>query len=118
MDALRLRGTEVSYQFGQLIQPENPPPWSSTLLTGIRPDDFLDAPDAGYVMPGFISALQGLTVIGHNVGYENAWRHPPQGLRDEYGMPPTPRHRHRLERIPHQHPTTRHRLTTYTLFVH
>lgn len=68
--ALLLRGYEVIHRFDVFIRPNAMLPASATLLTGITPEQLADAPDAGYVLPGIAEAMNGLAVIGHNVGYD------------------------------------------------
>lgn len=68
--ALLLRDYEVIQRFDVFIRPNALLPTSATLLTGITPDQLANAPDAGYVLPGIAAAMNGLAVIGHNVGYD------------------------------------------------
>lgn len=43
---------------------------STTLLTGITNESFIEQPTASQVIPDFLTAIAGLTIVGHNISYD------------------------------------------------
>lgn len=70
--AILLKNGVAFYEFDQLICPLGSVPLSASLFSDIDPGDLISQPSAAEVIPTFIAAIQGLTVIGHNVAYDTA----------------------------------------------
>lgn len=62
-------GTPI-FEYDQLIQPPAGLPAGITELTGITDSDLADQPDAGFVIPQFLTAIRPLLFIGHNVSFD------------------------------------------------
>lgn len=62
-------GTPI-FEYDQLIQPPAGLPAGITELTGITESDLADQPDAGFVIPQFLTAIRPLLLIGHNVSFD------------------------------------------------
>ena len=62
-------GTPI-FEYDQLIQPPTRLPAGITELTGITESDLADQPDAGFVIPQFLTAIRPLLLIGHNVSFD------------------------------------------------
>lgn len=58
------------YEYDQLIQPHAKLSAGITELTGITDSDLADQPDAGFVIPQFLTAIRPLLLIGHNVSFD------------------------------------------------
>lgn len=63
-------GNTPIYEYDQLIQPHAKLPAGITELTGITESDLADQPDAGFVIPQFLTAIRPLLLIGHNVSFD------------------------------------------------
>lgn len=68
--ALLIAGGEPIYEYDQLIQPHAQLSAGVTSLTGITPSDLANQPDAGFVIPPFLTAIRPLLLIGHNVSFD------------------------------------------------
>ncbi len=63
-------GNTPIYEYDQLIQPHAKLSAGITELTGITDADLADQPDAGFVIPQFLTAIRPLLLIGHNVSFD------------------------------------------------
>ena len=61
---------QIVEEFQQLINPEMVIPPFITSLTGISNDMVADAPTMKTVLPLFISFMDSLPIVGHNVGFD------------------------------------------------
>lgn len=68
--AILIRNNFAIAEYDQLIRPYDGLRLSSTMLSGITEDDLLDQPDAEFIIPGFLKAIQPLNVIGHNITFD------------------------------------------------
>lgn len=68
--ALLISGDEPIYEYDQLIQPHVELSAGITALTGITQSDLDGQPDAGFVIPQFLTAIRPLVLIGHNVSFD------------------------------------------------
>lgn len=68
--ALLISDDTPIYEYDQLIQPPTRLPAGITELTGITESDLADQPDAGFVIPQFLTAIRPLLLIGHNVSFD------------------------------------------------
>ena len=68
--ALLIRDHEPIFEYDQLIEPHEKLSAGVTGLTGITPADLADQPDAGFVIPPFLTAIRPLLLIGHNVSFD------------------------------------------------
>lgn len=68
--ALLISGDDPIYEYDQLIQPRVELSAGITALTGITQSDLDGQPDAGFVIPQFLTAIRPLVLIGHNVSFD------------------------------------------------
>ena len=65
--AILVRNGVPICEWGQLVSPGCEIPVSTTLLTGITNESFIEQPTASQVIPDFLTAIAGLTIVGHNI---------------------------------------------------
>lgn len=68
--AILVRNGMPICEWGQLVSPGCEIPVSTTLLTGITNESFIEQPTASQVIPDFLTAIAGLTIVGHNISYD------------------------------------------------
>ncbi len=68
--ALLIRDHEPIFEYDQLIEPHEELSAGVTGLTGITSADLADQPDAGFVIPPFLTSIRPLLLIGHNVSFD------------------------------------------------
>lgn len=68
--AILVRNGMPICEWGQLVSPGSEIPVSTTLLTGITNESLIEQPTASQVIPDFLTAIAGLTIVGHNISYD------------------------------------------------
>lgn len=68
--AVRMKDGIITETFSTLINPGRPIPPHITHLTGIQPDDVVDKPGIGGVLPALGHFAGSTTVVGHNIGFD------------------------------------------------